>query len=675
MDFGPVDFAALGVHDGRAVFRRVAARALRPPPELDIPEWAERVRHIPPDAAFPGPWRNDRAPYLVEPMRALSPSSPVERVVLMFGSQIGKTEVLLNTIGHALDVRPATVLVVLPDKTQIRKWSRTRLDTLIRDSPGLRSRVTEKQREKGNTLLLKSSTNGTFISLVGANSGNDLRSTAARVILGDELDGWNAEIVGEGDPLQLALRAAKTFEGQKKIGWVSTPTIKGHSRIEGEYLRTDRSVYLVPCPHCEFRQLIGWTPRKEIPWPQSRMEWDRGDYTSVRATCAGCGQGIEEGWKTEMLAAGEWTAERPHISERRRGFWLSGLYAPLGWYSWRTAAEEWEEATGTSTAGGLQDEGGKRIDTIKLRTFVNTVLSESYAEKGEAPPWELLHGRREKYPVGTVPAGALVLTAGVDVQKNRLEFEVVGWGRDLESWSVDYVEIPGDPTKPEVWKELWKALARPYPWARHRGATLTVRRSGVDTGGHATNDVYAAIRRQSSERVLAMKGRDSYATVLGTAKPVDVTSQGKVYRRGLRLWTVGVSMVKAQLYSWMRMDPPREGEPFPPGWCHFPEYGENHFRGLCSEELKVTKNREGRLVYEWVVKYERNEPLDCRVYAYATAVSLHLDRYKPSEWDALEASLAPVNEAPPAPKQQKRELGPLDRRLGRRLGRGDQDED
>jgi phage terminase large subunit GpA-like protein len=322
MDFAPLDFAELGVQDGSELARRAIAQALLPPPDLDIPEWAERVRHLPRGTRFAGQWRNQRAPYLVEPMRALSPSSTVQYVVLMFGSQVGKTEVLLNAIGHALDVRPAVVLVVLPSEKQVRKWSRVRLDPLIHDSPGLRARVTEKQRERGNSILLKASTNGTILSLVGANNGNDLRSTPARMVLGDEIDGWPAEVRGEGDPVQLALRATMTFEGVKKVGLVSTPTIKGRSRIADEWSWTDRCVFLVPCPYCEFRQVIAWNPRKEVPWPQSRMEWDRGDYTSVRMVCAQCSRGIEEGAKHEMLAGGEWRAERPELSEYKRGFWL-----------------------------------------------------------------------------------------------------------------------------------------------------------------------------------------------------------------------------------------------------------------------------------------------------------------------------------------------------------------
>jgi phage terminase large subunit GpA-like protein len=306
---------------------------------------------------------------------------------------------------------------------------------------------------------------------------------------------------------------------------------------------------------------------------------------------------------------------------------------------------------------------------------VNTVLAETYEEKGEAPEWEKLFRRREPYKIGIVPAGAMVLTAGVDVQGDRLEYEVVGWGRDFENWSVEYVVLSGDPAKPEVWAQLWKAIARPYPWARHAGTELRIARTCVDSGGQSTQMVYSQIRRQDPARVLAIKGRDSYSQILGKPSSTDVTTRGRTQPRGLRVWPVGVSLAKSQLYSWFRMDPPGPGEPLPAAWSHWPEYGEQYFRGLCSEDMRVRTKRDGRIAFEWVQTYLRNEPLDCRVYAYAAAVSLHLDRYKGSEWDALEASLTPVTEPKPVAPPKKRELGPLDQRLGRRLGRRGQDDD
>lgn len=662
--------------DGANLYRLAFAEGIRPPLDLEVPEWAALERQLQPWVRFPGPWRNERTPYLVEPMRAMSPESGVQDVVLKFGAQVGKTEGLLNVIGFCLDVFPAVVVVVLPKEKDAKKWSRLRLDTLIRWTPSIRRRVSERKTEVGNAVLLKESSNGTMVSLAGANIGSDLRSVPGRFVLMDEVDAFPGEVHGEGDPVALARRAAKSFEGVSTVALVSTPTIKGRSRISREYATTDRSAYLVPCPACGFLQVIGWNGRSPgCPWPQSRMEWEPDDPSSVRMVCHDCGEEIEEGHKTALLAAGEWHAERPELSSKRRGFWLSGLYSPAGFYSWTTAVEEWEKATGTSDVEGTQREGGRRIDQPLLRTFVNTALAEEYEEKGDAPEWEKLYRRRELYERGTVPSmfeggirgGPAVLTAGVDIQANRIELEIVAWGRGLESWSIDYVELPGDPSKPDVWKALARELSRTFP-VEGTDIELPVRRACVDSG-YATSHVYGWVRRQSPDRVLAVKGRDTYSAIVGRAKPVDVSHKGKTWRRGLRVWPLGVSLAKSQLYGWLKMDPPLEDEdPFPPGWCHFPEYDETFFRGLCSEEIRVGTNREGRIVYEWAVVFERNEPLDCRVYALAAAESLGLGRARDSDWEEIEATigLAGGRAKPRTPKPSS-EPGPLDRLRGRRI--------
>lgn len=654
----------LGVRDGVAIYLAAAAAALMPPEELTIDQWATRARRLPEWSRAPGPWRNETTPYLVEPMRALSPSSTVESVALMFGSQLGKTEVLLNTIGYALDVKPDVVIVLLPKKEQIRKWVRTRVDPMIANSAQLRRRVTERKKDSGNSMLLKESSNGAILTFLSANIGDDLRSTPARVVLMDEIDIYVREILGEGDPVTLVQRATRTYEGSKKIAFVSTPTIKGRSRIAELYAWSDRSVYLVPCPFCETRQVIGWNHRRDLHWPHSKMVWERGDYESVRMICAGCNEPIEEGWKTEMLAAGEWKAERPALSDRKRGFWLSGLYAPAGFYSWKRAAEEWEAATGTSHPDGMQDEGGRKINVTALRPFVNQTLAEEFEEKGDAPEWELLYRRRESYQQGVVPKGGLILTAGVDIQKNRIEYEVVAWGRGFESWSVEYVELPGDTSKPQVWQELWKRLGRHYDSEEFPGYDFRIRRVAVDSADQSEM-VYSQVRRQPADIVLAIRGRESsFNALLGRASTPDVTGRGKSYARGVRVWPVGVSIAKTRLYGWLKMDAPLERDaPMPAGWCHFPDYGESYFRGLCSEQLMVKQNKLGRIVLKWKVTFERNEPLDCRVYAYAVTSSLGMERFKDSDWAELEATLRGTLGKEP----KKEEPGPLDRMRGRKI--------
>ncbi len=597
-----------------------------PDPKLTVSEWADRHRELSTKAsAEPGKWRTDRTPYLREVMDALSPTSSVQRVVAMFAAQTGKTECLLNWMGYSIDLAPAPFLMVQPRVEDAKKYSRQRIDPMIEATPTLREKISERRaRDAGNTVFQKEFPGG-LLSLTGANSGAGLRSMPARYLALDEVDAYKPDVDQEGDPIALAEARTSTFF-RRKIALTSTPTIEGRSKIADEYGASDQSQYFVPCPECGAFQTLEW---KHLKWELD----DKGVAVpeTAKLACTGCGALIPEHKKTAMLANGRWVARVPALSSRIRGFHLNALYAPLGWTSWTELVREWLKAQGNQDL---------------LRTFINTRLAETWKERGDAPDWERLYLRRESYPIGTVPERGLVLTCGVDVQKDRIEFEVRAWGRGKESWSIEYRVIPGDVSTPSPWNELTKVLGQ--TWRHEHGAQLSIRMMAVDSG-YLTQSVYDWVRRQDGSRVIATKGRAGNGALIEQPKAAEVSVGGKKLRRGVKVWPVAVDMAKAELYGWLRMPEPThpERDGYSPGYVHFPEYAEEFFRQLTSEHVVVSLVR-GYRKYTWELKHGvRNEALDCAVYNRAAAAVLAIDRWSDEQWTQIEDALRePVRPKP-----------------------------
>jgi phage terminase large subunit GpA-like protein len=339
-----------------------------------------------------------------------------------------------------------------------------------------------------------------------------------------------------------------------------------------------------------------------------------------------------------MLARGEWRAGAKGDG-RTAGFHISSLYSPVGWFSWGDAAKQFEQA---------------QKNPALLQVFVNTVLGETWTLLGEAPEWQKLYDRRESYKVGTVPPGGLFLTAGADVQKDRIEVEITAWGRGKESWSVDYRVLEGDTSRPQVWEKLTGLLSETFPTAS--GTELPILQLAVDSG-FATIEVYQWARRQGG-RVLVIKGDSRTPALIGSASPVEVGPAGAKLKRGVRVWPVNSGMAKEELYRWLRLDRPTDedlakGTPFPPGYCHLPRYSEEYFKQITAEQL-VTKIVKGYRRHEWQKMRERNEALDCRVYARAAAGRVGIDRFQEKHWGDLERRVGrpPVKDVKQAPEQQ-----------------------
>lgn len=560
------------------LFRSLAA-AVAPPPVLKVSEWADEKRRLSSESsAEPGQWRTARTPYMREPMDAIS-DEETETIIVMTSSQVGKTELLLNVIGYHVDQDAAPIMLVQPTLDLAEAFSKDRLAPMIRDTPALREKIRSKSRDGGNTLLYKSFPGG-HVTLSGANSPASLASRPIRIVLGDEIDRYPEEAGNEGDPVELVTKRATTFFNFKRL-LVSTPTIKGSSRIEEFYDESSMEQWNLPCPSCgEYQPLA---------WPQVKFEYDAQTKRCNRAemVCKSCGAlHVEREWKA---GEGKWVARKDN--KQMRGFHLNELASP--WKRWTRIVEEFKTA----------ERGGP----AKLKVWINTSLGETWEERGTSVDAGSLIKRRENYPA--LPNEVLLLTCGVDVQDNRLEYEIVGWGAEAESWGIHYGVIMGDPGQRYVWTML-DAQVINAPFVRVDGQQLSVISTAVDTGGHYTKKVYEYCVSSEAKRVWAIKGRG------GTGIPFI----GRPKRRndeGAWLFIVGVDVGKDTLVS-------RLSTQFPgPGFCHFPElaragYDEAYFDGLTAEH-RVPRKVDGRIVYHWELKpgASRNEPFDCRNYATA----------------------------------------------------------
>ena len=589
---------------------------LRPEAELTVSEWSDRYRMLSSKAsAEPGQWRTGRTPYLREPMDCLSSSSTVQRVVMMFAAQTGKTEAGSNWLGYVIDHAPGPMLCVQPTVEMAKRLSKQRLESMISETPCLSAKIAPaRSRDSGNTMFSKEFPGGMML-LTGANSATGLRSAPCRYIFADEIDAFPADVDGEGDPVSLAEKRATTF-ARRKVLLTSTPTVKDHSRIEIEYERSDQRRFYVPCPKCGEMQWLKW----------SQVKWEDNDPKTAVYECEKCKERFPELHKPAMLRAGEWRATAPGDG-RTRGYQLSGLYSPLGWFSWSDMVEEFLKA---------------KSDAPALKTWLNTRCAETweedYASKVSA---DGLRERCEHYPMGTLPEGSLALTFGVDVQDNRLAISGWAWGRDEEGWLIYHQEIFGDPSRADLWKQVDEAVLKEWPHAS--GAKLRPDVVAIDSGGHFTAEVYQFARERARQGVIAIKGASQRnKPVIGKGSKVDINAKGKTMKRGAMLFNVGTDTAKTTLFARLKHNEPGEG------YLHFPmEASEEYFKQLTAEKQVMKYSRGGFPTREWVKKPSaRNEALDTLVYAFAGLNFLYQRRDRRTIWDQLERRLEEPTEVP-----------------------------
>lgn len=568
-----------------------ALSVLAPPPILKISQWADRERVLSSEAAAePGRWRTSRAEYARGIMDAVT-DADVTRVVCMKSTQVGWTELLMNTLGYFICEDPCPILLIQPTVEAGEAWSKERLAPMIRDTPAITARVGDvKSRDSGNTIRGKTFPGG-LLAIVGANAPTGLASRPIRIVLADEVDKYPVSAGTEGNPLALAAKRQGTFWNRKTlIG--STPTIKGASEIESEWLNSDQRHFWVPCPDCQTAQVLKW----------SNVVWDKpaGEHLAHTAhyTCEGCGTLWDDVTRGEAVKRGEWRSERPFNGVA--GFHVNAMMSP--WVQLHEIVDEFLRS---------------RHDPERLKTWVNTTLGETWEEKAETVDATSFIGRRESYGPRSVPEAVRLVTAGVDVQGDRLEMIVVGWCAHEETYAIAYHVIPGDPSQGDVWDILDDLLLSAYQ--SEDGRELRIRAVAIDTGGFYANEVLNFCKVRLRRRVFAIKGAPG-------PRPIWPKWASRT-KHNDQIFLIGVDTAKDTLYGRLRITAPGEEKPY----VHFPvsdDFDQRFFDQLTSEQV-VTRYREGRPYRVWVLPSgRRNEALDAFVYALAARMALpvKLDR-------------------------------------------------
>ncbi len=556
---------------------------LKPPPEMTLSQWADAYRVLSAESsAEPGRWHTDKAPYQREIMDAIG-DARTRRVVIMCAAQLGKTELLLNILAYFMAYNPAPILVMQPTLDMGQTFSKDRLAPMIRDTPVLRGLVDIKSRYSGNTIMKKNFPGG-HVTIVGANSAAGLASRPIKVLLADEVDRYPESAGSEGDPLSLAQKRQTTFWDKKTV-MVSTPVLKGYSRIETEFNQSTREEWNVPCPICGHLQPLAW----------ANVVFDSSDPTiDPTYRCERCGkESGEYAWKAQGIN-GKFVAENPDAETR--GFHLNTLASTF--CGWKEIVQKFLVAKEQMDQGNPEG----------MKVWVNTELGETWEERGDTVEDVELFNRREIYDA-EVPDGVIALTAGVDVQDDRFEVEVVGWGIGKENWGIRYQKIYGDLLKEQVWQDLDNFLLTGFQ--KKDGTTLHILSTCIDSGGHFTDAVYRFTKDRIDRRVWAVKGKG------GQDVPF-IRNPSTNNRTKTPLFILGVDAGKALLYQRLRHS--TKG----PNYCHFPEneeagYDVAYFKGLTSEKM-VVRFKKGRSVIVWELKdssFKRNEPLDLRNYAMA----------------------------------------------------------
>lgn len=590
------------LHPLNAVVSRVV-RLAKPPIKRTVSEWADTNRALSPEnSAEAGKWKTKRTPYLREPMDAFS-DPVIKRITVVASSQVGKTEMMLNMLGAAIDDDPGPMMYIMPTLDNAQDFSKRRVAAMIRDTKCLTAKVSDAKSRDGSNTILKKQFPGGMLTMTGSNSPSSLASTPIRYVFGDERDRWALTAGSEGDPWGLAEARTTTFYNAKLVD-VSTPTIKGFSAIESAYNLGTRERWCHECPECheyneiEFDHIVF----------KHRSKLDSGHKVyvvdEVEWACPACGCLIGQSKMRRQPA--KWIASNPEALETgHRSFWLTAFASP--WMSWNEIVLKFLQS---------------RDDPEKLKVVYNTIFGKLWEDRGELEDEDTIISRREVYDA-ELPEGVLVLTCGVDTQDNRLEYEVVGHGLFGETWGIKRGAILGKPDDPLVWQRLDDVLNHVYVFGSGKGLRISL--TCVDSGGHYTQEVYSSCRSRQDNRVFAIRGVGGDSVPFTSPpKQAKITIDGR-YLGACWYYNLGVDAGKAKIMGALKVQEPG------PRYCHFPSndgcgYDEAFFAGLLSE--KLTLRRRGgvdKWVWEKLPGHRRNEPLDCRNYALAAIEILNPD--------------------------------------------------
>lgn len=607
------------------ILRRNLER-VKPPQKLLPHIWSEKYVQIPAGNAKPGPVRFSNAPFQIEPLNMIT-NPTCYRITLMWGAQTGKSQVQLMAMGFCIDHAPQSQMMMQPSEGDLKTWLNAKFDPMVESTQAIKEKMAKpRSREGVNNQKMKSYPGG-FLMFAWSGSGKTMRGRSAPKIFCDEVDGY--EPLPEGSPVSLLWQRAATFGDQRFLFETSTPTVKGGSFIETSFESGDQRRYHVPCPHCREKQTLEWS---SVHWQKD----DNGEHLPETAVylCKNkeCGTVWNDAERFAAIRNGEWIAAKPFRGHA--SYHLSELYSMF-----RRLRDVVISFLEKKAANDLQ-------------TFVNVSLAETWEEAGEQVDKHILEKRCEEY-AAEVPAKVAVLTGGADVQRDRIELELVGWGAGFESWSLDYQTFYGDPTLPEKnpespWYELNQY--REQTWLHEYGHQLKLSALCVDSSDQ-TDHVYNYCKGKAGRRVFPVKG------VSGWGRPI-VSSpnrkrNGRKTVRAVDLFPVGVDEAKSVVMR--RLGIKEEG----PGYCHFPQGRDlEYFEQITAEKL-ITRYRKGFPHREWHKTRERNEALDCRVYALAALHLLNVNL------DKLAKRLQPENTEPAASNEPAPEKIPEEKKRRR----------
>lgn len=598
---------------------QVIRESLRPIPKLNLVEWADKYRYLPDNSAEPGRWKTLRVEAARQPMLSVSDNN-VQEITIMSCIQFMKTELMLNTALFYIHQEPSPIMYVAPKKDMAEAWSKERLVKSVAATPVVSDVFSSNRRGEGNTITQKQFPGGQ-ISIVSARNPGDLAMRACMIMLFDEIDKYPVNVGsgeggsgGEGDSIVVAWGRATTYGKRAKKICACSPTVEGKSRIAAEYAKSNMSVFYQPCPHCDYSSVLTWP---DVHLPKNEKT---GDFIHNKAAirCKECGSLWTESDRHKSIRDGYWVATKPEITWHH-GYKVSSLASPFTPIS--TLAKEFSDAQGSQEA---------------LKAFYNTRMAETWKEVGDQPDWSRLYERREDYQIGMAQKGVLLITAAADVHKNYIMYEVVGWGRKKESWSLEIGVIQGNIDDDDVKEQLGAVFDKTYK--NEIGVEIPISKALVDSG-YNTNEVYAFCRGYGVDKVSPIKGEKDgvLRTVLGVPKHMDLTVDGQRITRGVMLWPVGSSVIKEQIYRWLGAKKPTDselenGKEMPTGYCHFPQYDEEYFKQLTAEQQILQVDSRGFHRYIWDKTRPDNHYLDCRVYNRAAAAMLGIDRMSESDW-------------------------------------------
>lgn len=584
--------------------RSIRSQVLAPASTLNVVEWADTYRVLSPEASSTqGRWNTSIVEAARGPMLAITEPG-VKKVTVMGPTQLLKTELINNIIGYFTHQAPSPIIVVQPTDKLCETFAVDRLEPMFRDSKALNTLI-----DSGNSNRLHKVFPGGQITIVSAGSASDLASRPVRIVLADEIDKYKS-VTNEGDPIKLVEQRQDTFWNALSIA-VCSPTTEGQSRIAERFEESDQRLFHGECVHCNNLEHLVW----------EQVKWTDNDSATAAYECSNCKVLWSETDRLQAISCGKYIATKPFNGHA--GFHVNAIGSP--WQSLAKLVQKFLDA---------------KNETEKLRVFINTSLAETWKQKLDTPDYMRLYERRENYSIGKIPKDKyiLFLTMGVDVQQDRIEYQVVGWTKDKQSYSIDYGAIHGYTHLDESWAELKKQIDKKYFYDESSNHFLPISFTAVDSGFN-TQKVYEFVAKQSQNKVRAVKGLDSLPNIYKAGNEIGIGAT--------RVWMAGSSFCKEILYSNLKLQSGGDTGIYPSGYCHYPQYDEEFFKSLTSEAL-IQKKVKGRMTSMWQKTRARNEALDTWVYNRVAASMYGLDRFNAEEFSRLEARTLDIkdNSAP-----------------------------